>query len=298
VKVRFQGTPPPVRRGSALVEFGLVSLLLYVLLAGGIELGRMVYTAQVLNDAARLAARELALAPLPEDATLEQALLDDYVRARVFDETRLVIPSAQDGACEFEGTTGDLPLVNRALVPLMIVERVAVNGSQTCVLRYPGALLFDGTTLRVGIPKVVARTDPDPGDPGRTLGIETIEWRRVLEEMPCPAGPVFPLNSPCAQSGVAAIVLNYPFQAAGLVGYRSLGAGTFDSNFDNRIIADDGAVSEVNPEDAPGDPVNAEAVGTYAGPYGLGRQLAYGRTVRPFRRLISAQAIFRREVFQ
>ena len=30
---------------------------------------------------------------------------------------------------------------------------------------------------------------------------------------------------------------------------------------------------------------------------GLGNQLAFGKIVRPFRRLISAQAIYRREVF-
>jgi hypothetical protein len=40
-------------------------------------------------------------------------------------------------------------------------------------------------------------------------------------------------------------------------------------------------------------------VGPYAGAYGLGRQLALGgRTVRPFRKLISAQAIYRREVVE
>ena len=41
------------------------------------------------------------------------------------------------------------------------------------------------------------------------------------------------------------------------------------------------------------------AVGPYAGAFGLGRQLALaGRTVRPFRKLISAQAIYRREVVE
>ena len=48
-----------------------------------------------------------------------------------------------------------------------------------------------------------------------------------------------------------------------------------------------------------GSPDEGGAVGTYAGPYGLGRQLALaGRVVRPFRRLVSAQAIQRREVFE
>ena len=37
--------------------------------------------------------------------------------------------------------------------------------------------------------------------------------------------------------------------------------------------------------------------GAYSGTYGLGTQYVLGREVRPFRRLIAAQAIFRREVF-
>ena len=49
----------------------------------------------------------------------------------------------------------------------------------------------------------------------------------------------------------------------------------------------------------PGAPVgDPDAVGTYAGRFGLGKQLAFGKSVRPFRRLLSAQAIYRREVFQ
>ena len=56
----------------------------------------------------------------------------------------------------------------------------------------------------------------------------------------------------------------------------------------------------------------SSAVGTYGGPYGLGTQEAWANSqrtdtfpmpqvpagVRPFRRLVSAQAIYRREVFQ
>ena len=36
----------------------------------------------------------------------------------------------------------------------------------------------------------------------------------------------------------------------------------------------------------------------YNGDYGLGQQYAWAKTVRPYRSLISAQAIYRREVFQ
>ena len=40
-----------------------------------------------------------------------------------------------------------------------------------------------------------------------------------------------------------------------------------------------------------------DGTGPYSGAYGLGEHLALGQSLRPFRRLISAQAIFRREVF-
>ena len=55
-----------------------------------------------------------------------------------------------------------------------------------------------------------------------------------------------------------------------------------------------------NPGGAPAGTSLANATGgnqTYSGPYGLGRQYALGHEVRPFRRLLSGQAMFRREVF-
>ena len=66
----------------------------------------------------------------------------------------------------------------------------------------------------------------------------------------------------------------------------------------NPILADDGGVQQTN--DAPGGLLgDDDTVGPYAGAFGLGRQLALaGNVVRPFRKLVSAQAIFRREVFE
>jgi hypothetical protein len=74
-------------------------------------------------------------------------------------------------------------------------------------------------------------------------------------------------------------------------------------------VADDDAVND--PDGPPGDLVGGDLVdeqglyaGTYGGRYGLGaqgalgsQQLTGGRPVRPFRRVISAQAIYRREIF-
>ena len=69
-------------------------------------------------------------------------------------------------------------------------------------------------------------------------------------------------------------------------------------------MADDGGVVQLNPADRPGSLTAAPSgstevyAGTYGGQYGLGEQGALGRRVRPYRRVISAQAIYRREVFE
>jgi hypothetical protein len=94
--------------------------------------------------------------------------------------------------------------------------------------------------------------------------------------------------------------INYPYQAATLSGFQSPSPSDSDPvppNIANFITADDGAVQPLN--DPPGGSLDDGAIGPYAGQYGLGRQLALaGRTLRPFRKLISAQSIYRREVVE
>jgi len=143
--------------------------------------------------------------------------------------------------------------------------------------------------LTVGIPRVATRGAD---------GLETIRWVGVVEEI---TNGSFSVASPLPQRGLAAVRINYPFQAAILSGFQQNAAGPFEPNLDNEILADDENVTESNAPSTgavlgAGD-FAADAVGTYAGPYGLGRQLALGQTLRPFRKLLSAQAIFRREVF-
>ena len=105
---------------------------------------------------------------------------------------------------------------------------------------------------------------------------------------------------PVPDRGLAAVRVNYPYQAAALSGFQSPPPSDIDPlppNVANFIVADDGAVQSINA--APGGLIDDGSVGPYAGPYGLGRQFALaGRTVRPFRKLISAQAIYRREVVE
>lgn len=317
-------------RGAALVEFALVSLVLYVLLAAGIEFGRMMFAASVVQDAARLAARELAVAPLRADVTFEYALTCDpladaaclaNLRRRVFDPACLVVDMNDPAvATDPEAYFASMPVVNRTLRSLFISEPGRSN-----LLRYPGALLGDtssracsaigpngqaaATGYTVGIPMVTSRA---------AGGAETIVWVPVLEEIraerPCPERGAFslvytpsvddcgPLGAdPVADRGLAAVRVNYPYQAAALSGFQPAPATLNDPrppNWAGVIAADDGAVLETNA--APGSTLDDQAIaGTYAGPYGLGRQLAFaGQTVRPYRRLVSAQSIHRREVFQ
>ncbi len=299
------------RRGAALVEFALVSLALYLVLAAGIELGRLVLVDQVLEDAARVAARELALRSLPAGASFEDALADPAVQQAVYDEGKLVIDRGQFASeADLQQHLASLPVVNRMLVPLMIEERATVSGVELDLLRYPGALWSDPSTstgYSVRIPRVLARD---------ASGVETIDWVDVLEEVRCdpcdPATGAFSLAAPdpapaClppgAPRGLVAVRLNYPFQAAMLSGYRQSAEGPLEPNGSMPILAADDAVTvQLAPGCPPPDgslvPASGPGVGTYAGTYALGSQLAMATTVRPFRRLLSTQAVFRREVFQ
>ncbi len=318
-------------RGAALVEFALVSIVLYLLLAGAIEFGRMMFDANALQDVARTAARELSVAPIRATATFDYALTCDpqgdanclvNLRARVFDPACLVIDVTDPAvALDPQGFYAALPVVNRALIPLMITEPSRPN-----LMRYAGALLTDDsgnacsavgpngqadpTGLTVGIPLVNER-DPN--------GIESITWVPVVEEIrgtadaDCPErGPFSLVYQPTADDcgplpadplpdrGLAAVRINYPYQAATLSGFRTVpnGVDPRPPNIGNFIVADDGGVQQSN--EAPGAPVDdGTGVGPYVGPYGLGKQYALaGQVVRPFRKLISAQAIFRREVVE
>lgn len=319
-------------RGAALVEFALVSVVLYLLLAGAIDFGRLMFDADAVQDVARLAARELAVAPLRANATFDYALSCDPLsdanclvdlKARVFDPACLVVDLNDPAvALDIDGFFAAMPVVNRAMRQLMITEP-----SRPGLMRYAGALVSDGsgaacsavgpsgqaapTGLTVAIPLVNSRD---------ASGVETITWVPVLQEMratldaDCPLrGPfsfVYVANAddcgplgtdPVPQRGLVAVRVNYPFQAAALTGFRASPPTDVDPlprNMANFIVADDAGVQQTN--SPPGDPVeDPGAVGPYAGTFGLGRQLALaGRTVRPFRKVVSAQAIYRREVVE
>jgi hypothetical protein len=73
------------------VEFALVSLVLYLMLAGTVEFGRLMFAANALQDVARVAARELSVAPFGAGVTLDEALASDIGRQQIFDPACLVV---------------------------------------------------------------------------------------------------------------------------------------------------------------------------------------------------------------
>jgi hypothetical protein len=255
------------RRGQVLIEFSFIALILYLLMAVTFDFGRALYSAQIVQQAADLAARELARTPLAPTSTFSDALADSNVKTRIYDNQLLAVKASLLGSQSLTDYFADKPIVNQMLVPLMITREV--NGESW--YQYPGQLMDSSNTQSaVKIPIV--------------QGGSVIRAVDVLEEIlpaSSSAGPfsvVPPSATPAQQAGLVALRINYPFQAAGLTGFE-------------------------NPPDQPLAPSPAldfdgRTYGPYAGTEGLGAQTAFaGQTVRPFRRVISAQAIYRREIF-
>lgn len=310
------------RTGSVLVEFALVMFILILLLAAIFDFGRATYTAQVTQSAADRIARELSQTPLPADMTriqLQRALNGED-------------PSPQDDAAAFIAVqavysknflvldvTGQppdktlleyldslsIPLGNRLLVPLMVLESHDSNplvpvGSRW--LRHPGGMVEkQGTTgstpYAVAIPTYVAGNEDGPlkGD---------ADWPDVVEIAPDNASTAFSLidaapGQPAMLRGIVSLVVNFPFQAAGPPKAYMPGGlfGPKDPTDPNNRLPRAVAATPVTP-------------GIYAGPEGLGEFVAAGSDlagnavigpevrVRPYRRVLSSQGIYRREVFR
>ncbi len=212
------------------------------------------------------------------------------MRDSIYDPACLALDvTGLDGAA-YRDFIDTLPLVNRLLAPLMVRERVALGGgSELDLLRYPGALFPDPAAVSappratgwiVRLPRVVSRD---------AEGAESIEWVDVVEEV---GAGSFSLSAGGPDRGLVALRLHYPFQAATLAASTPGGTGLGDA-----LVADDSAVTVVGGGAAPID-VGGATSGPHAGRYGLGAlQALGGQSIRPFRRFLSAQSVFRREVF-
>jgi hypothetical protein len=122
-------------------------------------------------------------------------------------------------------------------------------------------------------------------------GAETIvSWFDVVEPVDAANDP-FPVSS----KGLVALRINYPFQSASMSGFRPQDDPLAVPGPENPVIpieADDTGLGGTS-----GAVSSDFEYGPYAGTHGLGRQAAWAKDVRPFRRVITAQAVYRREVF-
>jgi hypothetical protein len=289
--------------GAVLIEFALVALVFYLLFAATVAFGRTVQASQVVQDAARLLARELSLRALPAATTFDEALV--LTQDELFNPNWLVVDLEAVAAAGFGGDVDaffdTLPLVNRALRPAMVFDRPTVDGVPRRLLRAPGALLgadpafAPGHGFTVGVPIVVDRR----GD-----GVERIAWRAVVEEIAAGSFALSPADP--SATGLAAVRIQLPVQAAGLSGYREAprqdpGAppapnGALVIDADDASVVADGVPPGVFLGGRLGG--RGDSFSTYEGPFGLGRQAALGRSVRPFRRVVLGQALYRRELVE
>jgi len=275
----------PDRSGQTLVEFALVALVLYMLLAAILTFGHLLFVAQNLQTAADLAARELSRTPLSVDSTFGDALCDQDVRRDIYDVGLLVInldivyrnmrlenfPSTS----AFEYILPKLPWVNRQLFSSMIVETVDLDGdgvAETRLLRYPGTLMIRESCLSCeeqaeGCCSDWALTDYTVRIPLIDVdesGAELIHWLPVVEGLKVRGSEAGSLETSekdpfvlteDLKSGVVALRINYPLQPT--------------------------ATRSVEPITANLPECETPKDGVF----------------RPYRRVVSAQAIYRREIF-
>ena len=288
-------TPESQREsGSVMVEFALISLVLYLLLGALHSFGTMIQAGQVAQDVARLTARELALTPLAATATFEEAL--DATSSTVFDPNQLVIDldALAANGVEIDEYFASMPLVNRALRPVFVFDRVL----EKRVLRFPGAVLISpeptafNAGLTVGVPQVVERLDG---------GGERIRWLPIVEEIrPNADDPLTGSFSAAATGNDRALValrINIPATATALASYDGPTTWPPEPNAGQAHLA--GPVTTVQGSAPPYGTPFAQAVseGVLGGEQGLGQMGALTTIVRPFRRVFIGQALFRREVF-
>lgn len=261
------------QRGGALIEFALVSLVLYLILSATIEYGRIMFAIQLVQDASRIAARELAITPMPTNISFEDALARTDVKTRIWDGAKLVVDATGTDA-QVNGRFDALPIVNRSLRPIMIYDDF--NCPSSPVFRYPGRAVLSNAadpcsfTGVVVVPKLYA---------DGTCCVDLAVLAEVRAD--AASGPFSGANTTVSPNGIAAVMVQYPFQAASLSSYQPQPAGEPNA----------GLPVEVN-DASPATP------GTYTGPQGLGAQYARGKTVRPYRRILTGQSFFRREVME
>jgi TadE-like protein len=286
------------RPGAVLIEFALISLALMLLLGLLLDFSRAFHGSQVLQQAADVAARELARTPLPASYTFEDALFDPkglsngVVRQKIYDENFLVIDLdnfAQQGFTRIDQLP--LPLVNQQLLPLMIYEHDPNTGHN--LVRYPGAVPNPTPSSSYPYQYVIYLVSYQNGaeviDPNNTVPV--VEEIRGNPKDPTTGS--FSLTSSAPNPGYVQLRINYPFQAAAISNYQG-NAPVQQEDQHGRITGDRPVIQA---SDGVAGLEQSNPLLLYSGPEGLGQQYAWAKIVRPYRKVLGGQAIARRELF-
>ena len=228
------------------------------------------------------------------------------VRRQVFDDNLLVLTidgNSPNGVMTFNNghPIGDFPLVTQQLLPVMIYD--TVNGQ--AMLRYPGIVPNRPARQHAGRRHCAERLRGADSAAERFHGRR--RWDGVGRQLGASVG-THPRSERrrllCRQRGHGF----RPKWHRGLAGQLPLPVGVNERVRAGSQLAQPGGAPLVPigadggaaaaPGGVGGAVTSDSEFGPYSGANGLGQQAAWGQTVRPFRRLISCQAIFRREVFQ
>ena len=294
------------RSGQALIEFAFLLPLLVILIGATLSFGLFFFQANTLQQGVDVAAQEISRMPFAPTAELglgdlsaanTAVMYDSNFQSQIYDEQFLVIHDSEWAA----GTTanGDyrayvdtLPLLNRLLATVMVRDATFGAG----VTRFPGAIVANSITGEETVLVPIIGYNAD--------GTETlVEWVAPVEEIR-PGGGQGPFSLTATNSaasfvpGMVALRINYPAQSTTLVN-RTGDRGQVIIRADDSSLGGDGDTGSnyslvVGAESGPADTT------INSGRYGLGRQAALfeANGIRPYRKVMSVQAIYRREVFQ
>ena len=295
----------------------MVALVSYMLIAAVLTFGSILWIGNTLQQAVDVGAQEIARMPFEPEAELGlgqidtepdsgSVMFDQDFKDQIYDESYLVIPKdALGGQILSDYARDNLPLINRLLIPTYIFDRNYGDG----VYRYPGTIVQNENNEPTVLIPVVDY------DSNRVTWIAPVEEMRVfIAGIPGTTAGPFNIVSPSGVPpnfvpGTVALRINYPYQSASMSSFgESVGDPPHRGNITNVIGADDTTLMPADSgrytlEVADNEYVPNEP-NIHAGQFGLGRQMAlpfenvreFG--VRPYRRIISAQAIYRREVFE
>ena len=297
---------PERRSGQALVEFAFLLPLLVIIIGATLSFGLFFFQANTLQQAVDVAAQEISRMPFPPtaelglgnlDAPSTAVMFDSNFQSQIYDEQFLVIHDAEWGPGtafngDFQAYLDTLPLLNRLLSTVMVRDTSFAAG----VTRFPGAIVTNSITGEetVLVPLVVY----DQTDATETI----VQWVAPVEEIR-PGGGQGPFsltatnNAASFVPGMVALRINYPASSATLVNRTG-------ERGENITRADDSSISNENTGSNYSLAVSAESgpadTTIHSGRYGLGRQavLFEANGIRPYRTVMSVQAIYRREVFQ